>query len=45
MLVSLADMKTYLGIGDASYDDFLTEQLVLFSSAIEGYCGSHDHRD
>jgi hypothetical protein len=39
MLVSLADMKTYLGIADASYDDFLTEQLNLISSAVENYCG------
>jgi len=38
-LVSLADMKTHLGIGDATYDTFLTEQLNLFSSAIENYCG------
>jgi hypothetical protein len=38
MLVTLADMKTYLGIGDASYDTFLTEQLEVVSSAIEHYC-------
>lgn len=39
MLVSLADMKSYLGIADASYDAFLTEQLTLISSAVENYCG------
>lgn len=41
MLVTLDDMKTYLGIEltDTTYDAFLTEQILLFSSAIEGYCG------
>jgi len=39
MLVSLANMKTYLGITGNTYDDFLTEQLTLISSAVENYCG------
>ena len=41
MLVSLDDMKTYLGIEliDTTHDAFLTEQLVLMSSTIENYCG------
>ena len=39
MLVTLADMKTYLGIADTSYDAFLTEQLNNISEAIETYCG------
>lgn len=39
MLVSLTDMKTYLGISDASFDAFLTQQIGLISEAIEGYCG------
>lgn len=38
MLVTLADMKTYLNISDNSQDTFLTQQLNLFSEAIEGYC-------
>jgi len=37
-LVSLADMKTYLGIADTSSDVFLTEQLDIVSEAIEHYC-------
>lgn len=39
LLVSLADMKTYLGIADGSQDDFLTNQITIVSDAIEGYCG------
>lgn len=41
MLVTLDEMKTYLGIalGDVTYDVFLTEQITLFSSTIENYCG------
>jgi len=41
MLVTLDEMKTYLGIPliDTTYDDFLTEQLNIVSSAIENYCG------
>lgn len=40
MLVSLADMKTYLGIssGDTSQDAFLTTQLNLVSDTVEAYC-------
>jgi hypothetical protein len=39
MLVSLDDVKTYLGINDSTYDDFLTQQIGVVSEAIEGYCG------
>lgn len=41
MLVSLADMKSYLGIdsSDTTYDAFLTLQLEIVSESIEGYCG------
>jgi hypothetical protein len=39
MLVSLADMKTFLGISGNTYDAFLTLQITLVSDAIEGYCG------
>lgn len=38
MIVSLADMKSYLGIGDNSEDAFLTVQLGIIQSAIETYC-------
>lgn len=40
MLVSLADMKVYLGIpsGDTTYDALLTQQIQLISDAIEAYC-------
>lgn len=40
MLVSLADMKAYLGIDseDTTYDAFLTLQLEIISEAVEGYC-------
>lgn len=39
MLVSLADMKAYLGITDNSQDAFLTQQLTYISDVIEQYCG------
>jgi len=39
MLVSLADMKTYLDITNDDYNDFLTSQITIVSDAIEGYCG------
>ncbi len=41
MLVSLAEMKSYLGIdtSDTTYDAFLTLQLEIVSEAVEGYCG------
>ena len=39
MLVSLADMKTYLGITGTTWDAFLTEQLQLVSDTVEAYCG------
>lgn len=38
MIVTLADMKTRLGIGDASQDAFLTEQLNVVQEAVESYC-------
>lgn len=38
MLVSLSDMKTYLGISAGTYDTFLTEQLQLISDVVEAYC-------
>jgi hypothetical protein len=41
MLVSLSDMKSYLGLGAGvtEYDSFLTMQLEIVSEAVEGYCG------
>lgn len=39
MLVDLADIKSYLGISVATYDDFLKQQGALLSDAIENYCG------
>lgn len=38
MLVSLAEMKTYLGISATTYDTFLTEQITLISDTAETYC-------
>jgi len=38
-LVTLADMKTYLGEATATYDTFLQAQLDLYSSVVENYCG------
>lgn len=37
MLVSLGDMKTYLGETGATFDAFLTQQITVVSDAIEGY--------
>ena len=39
MLVSLTDMKDYLGETTADYDDFLTREIEVVSEAIENYCG------
>lgn len=39
MLVTLSDLKTYLGEATTAYDAFLTEQIGFFSDAIETYCG------
>lgn len=39
MLVSLAEMKSYLNETTNTYDSFLTEQLTMISDAVEGYCG------
>lgn len=38
MLVSLDEMKTYLGISSSSYDDFLIQQGKIISDAVEAYC-------
>jgi hypothetical protein len=39
LLVSLVDMKSYLGVTNTDYDVFLTEQLGVISEAVENYCG------
>lgn len=39
MIVTLSEMKDYLGIADNSQDAFLTQQLDYIQSVIEGYCG------
>jgi Phage gp6-like head-tail connector protein len=38
MLITLAEMKTYLGISVNTYDTFLTSQITLISETIELYC-------
>lgn len=38
MLVSLSDMKTFLGISSSTYDTFLTTQIGIISEAITNYC-------
>lgn len=38
MLVTLADMKIYLGVSDTSYDTFLTNQIAIISETVEAYC-------
>lgn len=40
MIVSLAAMKTYLGLeaDDDTYDEFLTLQLGIMSETVESYC-------
>lgn len=38
MIVTLTEMKTRLGIVDASQDVFLTEQLNVVQEAVESYC-------
>ena len=38
MLVSLVDMKAYLGEATTTYDAFLTRQLNLMTSVIQNYC-------
>lgn len=38
-LVSLADMKTYVGEVTATYDAFLTSSIEIVSDSIENYCG------
>lgn len=39
MLVTLQEMKDYLGLTGVDYDTFLTEQIQTISEAIENYCG------
>jgi len=39
MIVTLAQMKTYLGETTTDYDDFLTQQLAVVNNSIENYCG------
>jgi hypothetical protein len=38
-LVTLADMKTYLGVVGAGDDAFLEDQLAVISDTVEAYCG------
>lgn len=38
MIVTLEEMKNYLGITSNDSDTFLTEQIILASEAIEAYC-------
>lgn len=38
MLVTLAAMKTHLGISGTTYDTFLETQITTVSDAIESYC-------
>ena len=39
MLVTLDEMKTYLGEATTGYDDFLTSQIELISATVDSYCG------
>lgn len=39
MLVTLADMKTFLGETTSTYDTFLNEQITEVSEVVENYCG------
>ena len=38
MLVTLSDMKSYLGLTVTTYDAFLNEQLTFISDVVEAYC-------
>lgn len=39
MLVTLSEMKSYLGIGEGhSHDDFLTREITMISDTVELYC-------
>lgn len=38
MIMSLAEVKSYLGITDSSQDNFLNQQIPIVSDAIEAYC-------
>lgn len=38
MLVSVDDLKTYLGVSGSTYDDFLESQCKVISDTIEAYC-------
>lgn len=39
MIVSLIELKKYLGIAGTDNDEFLTQQLMVANSSIENYCG------
>jgi hypothetical protein len=39
MIVTLAEMKDRVGETGATYDSFLTEQIILVQQAMEEYCG------
>lgn len=39
MLVTLSEMKTFLGITGSVHDDFLTQEINAVTSAANGYCG------
>lgn len=38
-LVTLASIKSYLGVSTTDYDNFLTDQEEIIADAIEGFCG------
>ena len=38
MLVSLVDMKDYLGVTGTAEDDYLNSELSLFTETVENYC-------
>lgn len=38
-IITLTQLKDYVGESTNTYDDFLTDQIVLIQAAMEGYCG------
>lgn len=38
-IITLQELKDYVGEATATYDDFLTDQIALIQAAMEGYCG------